>query len=105
MTTFEVVTASLPHCDSRPLGVHTRGNVHRLQFLEEQLRRIGELDLRDPSFVLAWPALERLLGQIPGKVVSQHPRVSLGRSPHLHDGGHQPADVTHMHPVRVRDFE
>ena len=43
---------------------HSRGNVHGHQLLEEQLRRIWQLDLRDLRLVLASLALESVVPQV-----------------------------------------
>lgn len=51
--------------NTRPVREHPRGDVHGLQLLEEELRGVRDVHLRDLRLVLAGPALERLLGQIP----------------------------------------
>lgn len=59
------IISSLPDAHSRPVGEHSRGDVHRRQLLEEQLRRVWNVHLRDLCLVPAGPTLERLRVQFP----------------------------------------
>jgi hypothetical protein len=61
----------------RPLGIQPSRNIHTLQFLEEQLGRIRDMDLRDLILVVAILAFEGVLLQ-------------------LRDRCHQSADVAHF---------
>lgn len=54
----------LPDRRARPVSEHSGGNVHRLELLEQELGRIRDVNLRNLGLVLAWPALERLLGKV-----------------------------------------
>ena len=64
-TPSAVCLADLTNRYAGPICKHARGNVHRLQLLEKQLGRIGDVDLRNPGLVSAGPAFERLLRQLP----------------------------------------
>jgi hypothetical protein len=59
------IFSSLPDAHPRPVGEHSRGDVHRRQLLEEQLRRVRNVHLRDLCLVPAGPTLERLRVQFP----------------------------------------
>lgn len=48
----------LPDTVSTALGVHPRRDVHTCQLLEEQLRSVRDVDLRDLGLVLTRTALE-----------------------------------------------
>lgn len=50
----------LADADTRSVGEHACGNVHRGQFLEEQLGGVRDVHLRDLGLVSAWSALEGL---------------------------------------------
>lgn len=65
--------ASLSNRDARSLGVHACCNVHRCQFLKEELRRIGNMHLRNSRLVLAGPALECVSLQVPSKTSQRIP--------------------------------
>lgn len=54
-------TVRLPVGRTGAVRKHSRSNVHRLQFLEEQLRGVGNVDLGDLGLILAGSAFERLL--------------------------------------------
>lgn len=54
----------LPDRDARPIREHPGGDVHGLELLEEELRGVRDVHLRDLRLVLARPALERLLGEV-----------------------------------------
>lgn len=54
----------LPDRRAGPVSEHPGCNVHRLELLEQELGRIRDVDLRNLGLVLAWPALERLLGKV-----------------------------------------
>jgi hypothetical protein len=51
-------TTGLSHRDTRPVGKHPSGNVHRGQLLEQKLGGIGDVYLRDAMLVVAETALE-----------------------------------------------
>lgn len=51
----------LTHRHPRAIGEHARRDIHRGQLLEQKLGRIRDVDLRDPVFVVAQPALEEAL--------------------------------------------
>ena len=67
MRTHGAAKATLSNRDPRASGVHACSNVHRCQFLKEQLRRVRNVHLRNPGLVLARPALERVPLQVPVK--------------------------------------
>lgn len=54
----EVPVHLLPDAVPAALGVHPRRDVHTRQLLEEQLRRIRNVNLRNLRLVLARAALE-----------------------------------------------
>ena len=60
-----LISVRLPHRDARSLRVHPGSNVHGGQLLEKQLGRVGDVHLRDLGFVLARPAFERGLFEVP----------------------------------------
>lgn len=48
----------LPNRNARPARKHSCRDIHGLQLLEQELRGIGDMNLRNLSLVLAWPAFE-----------------------------------------------
>ena len=65
----------LSDCDARSLRVHPGSDVHGGQLLEEQLGRVRDVHLRNLGFVLARPAFERGLLEVP--VANQHLRIDV----------------------------
>lgn len=55
----------LPNGSTGTVSEHARGNVHRLQLLEQEFCRIRNVNLRNLGLVLAGPAFKRLLGKVP----------------------------------------
>jgi len=68
------------------LSVQPGGNVHAPQLLEQQFRRIRQINLTDLVLVVAVLALERVL-------------LEFGND------RHQPTDIADMHSERIRDVE
>lgn len=62
-------SARLADRDTRPAGKHARGNTHRHELLEKQLGCVRHVYLRNLGLVLARPAFEGLLGEVPGKII------------------------------------
>ena len=58
----------VPHGNPAPARKHPRRNVHAHQLLEEQLRRVRDVHLRNLGPVLARPALKLLPRQVPAPV-------------------------------------
>jgi hypothetical protein len=65
MLPLSFVFPTLPDRNSRSASEHSCGNVHGLKLLEQQLGRIWDVDLCNLGLVLARPAFEGLLGEVP----------------------------------------
>ena len=66
MTVFQ--QSSLTDTDAGAVSEHTSGDVHSLQFLEQELGGIRDVDLGDLGLVLAGATLERAFAQDPRMV-------------------------------------
>lgn len=53
--------------DARTVSEEASSNVHSCKLLEQQLRGIRDVDLRNSSLVAAGPTLKRLLSKFPSK--------------------------------------
>lgn len=76
----------LANGDAGASGEHSGGDIHRCQLLEEQLRSVRDMDLRDLRFVFARTTLEGL-------------DFDFGNR------SHEPADVTDVDSESIRYFE
>lgn len=61
---------SVAHAETRAIREHARSNVHGHELLEEQLRRVRDLDLRDALLVMAGAAFVQALLDLSGYGVS-----------------------------------
>jgi hypothetical protein len=52
----QVARTLVAHAEARAVRKHARRNVHGEEFLEEQLGRVGDVDLRDAGLVVAGAA-------------------------------------------------
>jgi hypothetical protein len=55
-----ILVANLADRDAGALGEHSGGDIHGREFLEEQLSRVWNMNLRDLGLVLAGTAFEGL---------------------------------------------
>ncbi len=65
----------LANGDPRSIGKHPCCDIHRSQLLEEQLRSIGDVDLRDLRLVFTRTALKGLLREVPEECQQQASRT------------------------------
>ena len=97
---------SLSDCDARSSRKHPSRNVHRHKFLEKELGRVRDMDLRDLGFVLARSAFERILLQVSmPRQPLEAPHTPLSSRFNLRNRGHQPTDVTNVNSEGIRHFE
>lgn len=94
------------HRRTAPCGKHARSNVHAHQLLEEQFRSIWDVDLSNPSLILARPTLVLLRLEFPVQSrLAIACSTRLLNSENLRNWCHQPAALANVHAIGIRHFE
>jgi hypothetical protein len=91
---------------ARSVGEHSRSNVHRLEFLEQELCSVWDVNLGNLCLVLARSAFKRLFRKISANTCqSCLDKAYLGIGVDLRNWGHESTNLANMNTERIGNLK